>query len=132
MSSSSSSNDLTVTGDNQSTLECNEWKNKTPFLYDFIISHSLISHSNTVDWASLSPRPLTQEPSLSHHTLLPNTYNSTTSSSFLTIADVSVPINDDPLSIIPKVLIIIGPLCVSRTNLYYVLCRNVLIFCRLM
>ena len=125
MSSSSEEEDSTVTAENLSILERNEWKEKIPFLYDFIVSHSLPSHSNTVDWSSLSP-PLSLSLSIGPFdpyllTLLFNMYLNS-SRSFLTIAKVLVPTSDSSILIRPKVCYLVIVLCVSRTNLYYVLC----------
>ena len=124
-----SDEDLSVTDDNFMMIEHNEWKNKTPFFYDFITSHPLPNQSLTVDWSSsLQPYlSLSIGPSApTLYTLLFNTYFST-NFSFLTIANLPIPTNDDyPLATIPKVLnnIITSIMCFKNKSLLCVIVEN--------
>ncbi|PON89976.1 WD repeat containing protein [Trema orientale] len=84
--------------------EYDEWKKKSPFFYDFIISHPLPRTSLTVHWSTMTPLTHPQDQSLALHRLLFNAYYRRTRTSYLSIANAPLPTTDHgPIPTLPKV-----------------------------
>lgn len=72
------------------------WKKNTPFLYDFVLTHSLEWPSLTVEWLPQRSKPLTKN--AVQHELLLGTHTSSGEQNYLMVATCVLPNNTEVLT----------------------------------